>query len=185
VEHSEAALNIPVDTDINMTSIPSTNDTKRWVSLADRLNPNRPSFDAQLKANWKTMSKKQRKQIIKEDKIAIAALKSRGTSQQLPFTAEEDDHCETSPVAYTHIAPILQLIANRLDKKPCDLLIYDPYYCAGKMVDLLNKLGLEKVSSLRYFYIHSLIFFFLKIRQKRKYLQRFREKNRICLLMHT
>ena len=80
-----------------MASIPSTNDTKRWASLADRLNPNRPSFDAQLKANWKTMSKKQRKQIIKEDKIAIAALKSRGTSQPLPFTAEEDDHCETSP----------------------------------------------------------------------------------------
>ena len=78
------------------SSIPSTN-TKRWASLADRLNPNRPSFDAQLKANWKTMSKKQRKQIIKEDKIAIAALKSRGTSQPLPFTAEEDDHCETSP----------------------------------------------------------------------------------------
>ena len=130
---------------LSSSSIPSTNDTKRWASLADRLNPNRPSFDAQLKANWKTMSKKQRKQIIKEDKIAIAALKSRGTSQQLPFAAEEDDHCETSPVAYTHIAPILQLIANRLDKKPCDLLIYDPYYCAGKMVDHLNKLGYNNV----------------------------------------
>jgi len=128
-----------------MASIPSTNDTKRWASLADRLNPNRPSFDAQLKANWKTMSKKQRKRIIKEDKIAIAALKSRGTSQPLPFTAEEDDHCESSPIAYTHIAPILQLIANRLDKKPCDLLIYDPYYCAGNMVDHLNKLGYNNV----------------------------------------
>jgi len=128
-----------------MASIPSTNNTKRWASLADRLNPNRPSFDAQLKASWKTMSKKQRKQIIKEDKIAIAALKSRGTSQSLPFTAEEDDHCETSPVAYTHIAPILQLIASRLNKKPCDLLIYDPYYCAGGMLHNMDKLGYNNV----------------------------------------
>ena len=66
------------------SSIPSTN-TKRWASLADRLNPNRPSFDAQLKANWKTMSKKQRKQIIKEEKIQIVKSKNKIKKSDSPI----------------------------------------------------------------------------------------------------
>ena len=124
---------------------PSSSSTKRWASLADRLNPNRPSFDAKLKASWKTMSKKERKRIIAQDKKAIQEFKTRGTSQPLPFAADTDDHCETSPLAYTHIVPILNYIAERLHKKPCDLKIYDPYYCAGGVVHHLNKLGFHNV----------------------------------------
>eukprot|EP00579_Thalassiosira_antarctica_P018091 CAMPEP_0201941462 /NCGR_PEP_ID=MMETSP0903-20130614/47184_1 /ASSEMBLY_ACC=CAM_ASM_000552 /TAXON_ID=420261 /ORGANISM="Thalassiosira antarctica, Strain CCMP982" /LENGTH=298 /DNA_ID=CAMNT_0048483535 /DNA_START=226 /DNA_END=1122 /DNA_ORIENTATION=- len=91
------------------------------------------------------MTKSQRKRIISADRKAILAFKSRGTSAVLPFQADPDDHCETSPLAYTHIAPLLHFIAGRLGKKPCDLEIYDPYYCAGGMVRHLNKLGFQKV----------------------------------------
>ncbi|MCP4748676.1 MAG: hypothetical protein GY874_21450, partial [Desulfobacteraceae bacterium] len=61
--------------------------TQQWASLADRLNPNRPAFDAQLKHSWKSLSKKEKKRIITQDRKAIQALKSRATSHQLPFEA--------------------------------------------------------------------------------------------------
>ena len=90
------------------------------------------------------MSKSERKRIIAKDKQDIAALKERGCAK-LPFRAESDDHCETSPIAYSHIAPVLHFIAKSLRKKSSDLQIYDPYYCAGAMVSHLCKLGFNKV----------------------------------------
>jgi len=113
---------------------------KQWASLADRLNPNRAAFDAELKSSWKSLSKKEKKRIVTEDRKAIQALKSRGASQSLPFEAEADDHCETSHVAYAHISPILKYIAEQLGKANSDL-IYDPYYCAGTVVQHFNRLG--------------------------------------------
>ena len=92
------------------------------------------------------MSKKRRKQIISEDKKAIAALKSRATLQSFPFIVDSDDHCETSHVAYMHVAPILSYIATRIGRK-CSSTpkIYDPYYCAGTVIQHLNKLGFPNV----------------------------------------
>ena len=62
-----------------------------------------------------------------------------------PFEVDVRDHCETSPTAYTHIAPILALLAQRLGKQPADLAIYDPYYCAGAAVRHLQGLGFPRV----------------------------------------
>ena len=118
---------------------------QQWASLADRLNPNRAAFDPQLKSSWKTLSKKEKKRIIAEDRKAIQALKSRGTTHSLPFEVDTDDHCETSHSAYAHIAPILTHIAKLIGKTPKNLKIYDPYYCAGTVVQHLNKLGFENV----------------------------------------
>lgn len=120
----------------------------RWASLADRLNPNRAAFDAQLKASWKSLSKVERKRIIDEDRRQIAALKARA-KERLPFESDPNDHCETSPTAYEHIAPILELMAKRLHKKPEDLMIYDPYFCAGSVVRHLNRLGFGNVYNKR------------------------------------
>jgi hypothetical protein len=93
------------------------------------------------------MSKKEKKKIISEDKKAIAALKSRATSQSLPFIADSDDHCETSHVAYMHVAPILSYIATRIGREcsSSTLKIYDPYYCAGTVIQHLAKLGFQNV----------------------------------------
>jgi hypothetical protein len=118
---------------------------KRWASLADRLNPNRAAFDPAFKAEWSTMGKKQRKRVIAEDRRQIQELKSRAAKNPLPFTADPDDHCETSPGAYTHISPLLRLIAKRLGKSPSKLEIYDPYFCAGGMVKHLETLGFDRI----------------------------------------
>eukprot|EP00978_Attheya_sp_CCMP212_P004993 scaffold11004_cov38-Attheya_sp.AAC.2 len=138
------------ESDSDSSSSPSPPPSpKRWASLANRLNPNRAAYDPEFKAAWKTVSKSERKIIIAEDRKAIQALKTRATATPLPFQADPDDHCETSPLAYTHIVPLLNWIAQRLGKKPRDLEIYDPYYCAGGMVRHLNKLGFHRVYNKR------------------------------------
>jgi hypothetical protein len=121
---------------------------QRWVSLADRLNPNRPGmFDPVFKEEWEKMSREERTEIIWADKRDIKALKRRGLEAQktLPFEADPKDHCETSPTAYQHVAPILRLVAKLLKKKAPDLKIYDPYYCAGAVTTHLNALGFDHV----------------------------------------
>jgi len=115
----------------------------RWVSLADKLNPARPTFDPQFKETWKKLDKASRKKIVDEDKRMIRDLQQRGKS--LPFPTNSDDHCETSKSAYSHIVPLLQLLAKKLKKSPKELRIYDPYYCAGAMVRHLNELGFPHV----------------------------------------
>jgi uncharacterized protein (UPF0248 family) len=126
----------------------SSKDHHRWASLADRLNPNRAAYDSVFKASWKNMSKQERNQIIYDDQKAIRALKERGKTP-LPFDNADDldsnDHCETSSIAYSHIAPILELLARQLDKSPKELQIYDPYYCAGATVQHLQSIGFDKV----------------------------------------
>ena len=81
------------------------NNNRVWVSLADRLNPNRTAYDADFKSQWKQMSKKKRKRIIQADRMSIQQLKSR-SDVTLPFDVEPDDHCEASPTAYDHIPPL-------------------------------------------------------------------------------
>ena len=61
------------------------------------------------------------------------------------FVPDPNDHCETSPAAYGHIAPLLRLLALQLGKKPSDLAIYDPYFCAGSVVRHLAGLGFTNV----------------------------------------
>jgi hypothetical protein len=50
------------------------------------------------------------------------------------FTTSPGDHAETPLRAYAHLAPFLRRLAKRLKKTPETLLIYDPFYCEGKMV---------------------------------------------------
>lgn len=45
--------------------------------------------------------------------------------QQLKFYAVDDDHCETAPEAYAHIAPILSSLAAHLRKTSATLRVYD------------------------------------------------------------
>ncbi|KAG1655665.1 hypothetical protein FOA52_007914 [Chlamydomonas sp. UWO 241] len=62
--------------------------------------------------------------------------------QPLVFTVDqEDDHCETSPEAYTHVAGLLRLTAESMGIEPSALRIYDPYYCNGAVVRHLAALG--------------------------------------------
>eukprot|EP01052_Picozoa_sp_SAG31_P009358 SAG31_NODE_489_length_14938_cov_5.644113_13_plen_242_part_00 len=126
---------------------PSDESRGKWASLADRLNPTRPSFDPVLKAQWATMGKLKRKKLLAADRKAIAELRQRGKAAQqgLPFDADPDDHCESPPTAYAHAAPLLRLLASRLGKAPECLSIYDPYFCAGAAKRHLNVLGFAAV----------------------------------------
>ena len=117
------------------------------------------------------MGKAKRKKLLAADRKAIAELRGRGSAAALPFEAEPDDHCESSPTAYTgarldptrraglrsdlnrsvlshpargfaDAAPLLRLLAARVGKTAAELSIYDPYYCAGAAKNHLARLGL-------------------------------------------
>jgi hypothetical protein len=115
----------------------------KWASLADRLNPNRAAFDPKFKEEWQKMDKVTRKKLVAEDKQKIRELQQR--AKPLPFTTDANDHCETSKTAYGHIVPFLKFLAKKMEKEPSDLKIYDPYYCAGAVVQHLTELGFPNV----------------------------------------
>ena len=119
-------------------------------SLADRLNPARACFDAELKGAWKSMPAEKRKRLVAEDKAAnkaarAAAAAAAREAPELPFEANPDDHCETSLAAYGDVVQLLELLAQKLGKAPEELRIYDPYYCSGAVVRHLGAWGFPNV----------------------------------------
>jgi len=61
------------------------------------------------------------------------------------YEVDDDDHCETPEAAYENIQKVLELIANKLNKTPADLIIYDPFYCQGSMVKRMQHCGFHNV----------------------------------------
>lgn len=116
------------------------------ASLSDRLNPTHPAFDAELKACWATMPRKERAAAAKADLDALAA---RAAATPVlaahPFPVDEDDHCETPAEAYADIAPVLHCLSATLGVKAADLQIWDPYYCNGAVKRHLADQGFHTV----------------------------------------
>lgn len=61
------------------------------------------------------------------------------------FEVDYNDHFETPLIAYKDIDLILITIAKSVGKSKDDLIIYDPYYCHGQMVNHLSSLGYTKI----------------------------------------
>ena len=61
------------------------------------------------------------------------------------FEVDADDHCETSPEAHANIVNFLKKAASAAGKAPEDLVIYDPYYCAGGTARSFAALGYPNV----------------------------------------
>eukprot|EP01043_Picozoa_sp_COSAG02_P061170 COSAG02_NODE_8159_length_2685_cov_18.595901_2_plen_396_part_00 len=78
-------------------------------------------------------------------KTRNAAAPAAGPRDGYAFVPDSKDHCETSPTAYMHLAPMLNLLALKLAKKPSELAIYDPYFCAGSVTKHLAALGFANV----------------------------------------
>ena len=98
-------------------------------TLSDRLNPSHAHYDAELKAKWKTFSKRERTEIVKADHNLIREKLEAVKAIVHPFETKVEDHCESPLEAFEDIAPILERLAKDLGKTPETLKIYDPYYC--------------------------------------------------------
>jgi hypothetical protein len=64
---------------------------------------------------------------------------------EYPYEVIPDDHCETPLEAYQDISPLLQLIAQSIQKTSSSLSIYDPFFCEGSMVERMGSLGFTNV----------------------------------------
>lgn len=67
------------------------------------------------------------------------------TSTEFPFPVDADDHCESPLNAYQDIEPILNTLAEIMDKSKDEFKIYDPYFCNGSVVEHLNSMGYTNV----------------------------------------
>ena len=80
------------------------------------------------------------------EKTVVVDSTLTGTAPQLyPFQVDSADHCETPFEAYQDISLFLQLYAESVRKSEANLSIYDPYFCAGSVVNNLNTLGYSQV----------------------------------------
>lgn len=77
-----------------------------------------------------------------------------------PFETDAGDHFETSAAAYSDAAPLLRFAARQRARRRADhestvkessarLRIYDPYFCSGRMTELLGRLGFPRVINRR------------------------------------
>lgn len=115
-------------------------------TLSDRLNPKHPFFDQELKTAWKSiLSKFDRKEMVRMDREKLENELKAVASIVHPFDANMDDHCESPLEAYKDVAPVLRRLATKLGKKPSELRIYDPYFCAGAVARHLDELGFPNV----------------------------------------
>ena len=83
----------------------------------------------------------------KKSRLSLAPLQcssSSATSSSWNFAVDYNDHFETPLNAYQDILPVLQCIADKKGKLIQDLILYDPYYCKGRMVEYLQSLGIRK-----------------------------------------
>lgn len=64
---------------------------------------------------------------------------------QWNFEVEYNDHFETPQQAYVDLLQVLKHAAKDVGKSLGDLIVYDPYYCNGRVVSLLNNLGIQNV----------------------------------------
>ena len=88
---------------------------------------------------------KEEEQEEEEENVVEGRMERPPTSVTHAFDADGDDHCETSPEAHANVVNFLNDVASRLGKKPSELIIYDPYYCAGGTERSFNALGFRNV----------------------------------------
>lgn len=60
-------------------------------------------------------------------------------SESWPFEVDYNDHFETPYIAYSDLLPFLNLLCDKIFLKTLkQLVVYDPYYCKGRMVLILS-----------------------------------------------
>lgn len=61
------------------------------------------------------------------------------------FDTDYNDHFETPLIAYKDLLPVLHQLAAELEKPSEELVVYDPYFCTGRTVQMFERLGLKTV----------------------------------------
>jgi len=88
---------------------------------------------------------------ITEATVGRETSRHQGFLAQWTFDTEYSDHFETPRRAYADVLPLLEVVAAR--SSLAQLVVYDPYYCQGRVKQLLRELGcLNVVNANRDFY---------------------------------
>ena len=102
---------------------------------------NENTVGEEIKRNKKGKKERRRLRLELQEKetTSISTIEPAPTAKpSFPYEVDEADHAETPFEAYEDIGPVLKLIAQALKKTPNTLKIYDPYYCGGMDVGIVN-----------------------------------------------
>lgn len=80
---------------------------------------------------------------VTEATVGRETSRHQGFLAQWAFDTEYSDHFETPRRAYADVLPLLEAVAAR--SALARLVVYDPYYCQGRVKKLLRELGCENV----------------------------------------
>ena len=61
------------------------------------------------------------------------------------FSQDYNDHFETPLQAYQDIKKLLLEVARRCNKSLEEIVIYDPYYCKGEVINRMKDIGVANV----------------------------------------
>lgn len=78
---------------------------------------------------------------LQSQSFSIEKKKLEANGGKWNFDVDYNDHFETPRVAYEDIVPLLNSICKATGQTSKELLIYDPYWCKGTMIEILSGLG--------------------------------------------
>lgn len=78
-------------------------------------------------------------------------LEKTSTSEPIayPYKVTDDDHCETPAQAYVDISSILISFALLIGKTAETLMVYDPYFCEGSVIERMGSIGFKTVHNVK------------------------------------
>lgn len=91
------------------------------------------------------LKKRPQKDVVNHDDRSVGLPHSLQELPKWDFTADYNDHFETPVEAYADIILVLKQLSIFLQKPLKDLIVYDPYFCLGNMVERLRSCGVESV----------------------------------------
>lgn len=113
-------------------------------SSDDQLAPQTPSRDLATSRKQDDIQNKPRNFSSNSTKLKSTNNQSNSSSPW-NFIVEYNDHFETPQQAYVDLLQVLIYVAKDIGKALEDVIIYDPYYCQGRVITLLQSLGFRNI----------------------------------------
>lgn len=71
----------------------------------------------------------------------LSGVEKSTSDSRFAFAADYNDHFETPAVAYEDLKPFLELCCSIIGKSKETVVLYDPYWCQGNMIQRLQSCG--------------------------------------------
>jgi hypothetical protein len=110
-----------------------------------QMNEQKPTIKSKIQSTGETRQPVKMVKAERNDRIITQGRAPGADPKKWNFEVEYNDHFETPQQAYVDLVHVLKQAAQDLGKPFEELIVYDPYYCEGRMVSLFLQLGIRRV----------------------------------------